>query len=123
MANVNYNGGVQLITEPTFFRSIDVTGASFDGTDTADIAVALKTQEANNSHFNPWKKPGGFLIKPTSTGLISVLSWEDYERNGKVVDDSLLQVIQGTGGLWNEERIVKVYTASAIKTMDIGTVL
>lgn len=123
MATVNYNGGVQLITEPTFFRSIDVTGGDFDGTDTPNVAVALKTQEANNSHFNPWKKNGGFIVKPTATGLISVLSWEDYERNGKVVDDSLAQNIQGTGGAWNEERVVKVYSASPVKTMDIGTVI
>ena len=123
MANVNYNGGVQLITEPTFFRSLDVTSADFDGTDTANVPVAMKTQEQNNSHFNPWKKNGGFVLKPDLDGVIDVLSWEDYERNGKVVDDTLKQSILGLGGAWNEERVVKVYTSSAIKTMEIGTVL
>jgi len=118
-----YNGGVQLITQPTFFRDIDVTAASFDGTDTANVDDDLKTQETNGSKFNPWKKNGGFLIKPTASGLIDVLSWEDYKRNGKVVDDTLMQTIQGTGGAWNEERVVKVYTTSVIKTMQIGTVL
>ncbi len=123
MGNVIYNGGVQLITQPTFFRSIDVTAADFDGTDTANIADSLKTSEQNGSKFNPWKKPGGFLVKPTGDGLIDVLTWEDYERNGKVVDDALAQSLQGTGGKWAEERVIKVYTSSAVKTMDIGTIL
>lgn len=123
MANVVYNGGVQLITEPTFFRSIDVTSADFDGTDTANIADSLKTKELNNSKFNPWKKNGGFLVKPTGDGTVDVLTWEDYERQGKTIDDTLKQSLQGTGGKWAEERVVKVYTTSAVKTMDIGTVL
>lgn len=118
-----YNGGVQVISEPTFLRSIDVTAASFDGTDTANVATAMKTQEANNSHFNPWAKNGGFVIKPTDDGTVDVLCWEDYKRNGKVVDDTLVQTIQVSAGTWNEERVVKVYTSSIIKTMQIGTVL
>ena len=123
MGVTNYNGGVQLITEPTFYRDIDVTGADFDGTDTANIADSLKTKEQNNSKFNPWKKNGGFLVKPSVDGNIDVLSWEDYERAGKVIDDTLKQTILGTTGYWAEERVVKVYTTSAVKTMQIGTVL
>jgi len=120
---IEYNGGVQTISQPTFVRSLDVTGASFDGTDTANIADSLKTQETNGSKFNPWKKNGGFLLKPTADGTVDVLTWEDYERNAKVVDDSLVQTITVLGGKWEETRVVKVYTASAVKTMDIGQVL
>lgn len=111
------------VTQPNFYRDIDVTGTAFDGTDTANVIDALKTQEQNGSKFNPWKKNGGFLVKPTADGLVDVLSWEDYKRNGKVVDDSLVQSIQGTGGAWNEERVIKVYTSSVVKTMQIGTEL
>lgn len=120
---LQYGGGTQLITQPNFLRSIDVTSADFDGTDTANVADANKTQETNGSKFNPWKKNGGFLIKPTADGLVDVLMWGDYVRNAKVVDDTLKQSIQGTGGAWNEERVVKVYTTSVVKTMDIGTII
>lgn len=123
MGEVLYNGGVQAILQPTFVRSIDVTAADFDGTDTANVAASLKTQETNNSAFNPWKKNGGFVINPTADGTVTVLMWEDYKRNAKVVDDSLAQAIQVTGGSWNEARVVKVYQASGVKTMNIGTVL
>lgn len=123
MGEVIYNGGVQVISQPTFVRSIDVTGSDFDGTDTSNIADSLKTQESNNSKFNPWKKNGGFVINPTADGVVDVLTWEDYERNAKVVDDALKQSLQVTGGSWNEARVVKVYTTSTVKTMNIGTVL
>ena len=123
MKTTGYNGGVQLITQPTFFRSIDVTGGDFDGTDTANINDTLKTKEENGSRFNPWRKPGGFLVKPTADGLVDVLTWEDYERMGKTIDDTLKQSIQGTGGKWAEERVIKVYDTSAVATMDIGIVL
>ncbi len=123
MGQTNYNGGVQLITQPTFFRSLDVTAGDFDGTDTANIADSLKTKEQNGSKFNPWKRPGGFLVQPTGDGAVDVLSWEDYQRAGYTIDDTLKQTIQGTGGKWSEQRVVKVYQTSAVKTMDIGLVI
>ena len=118
-----YNGGVQLIEQPTFVRAIDVSVTSFDGTDTANVADALKTQESNGSRFNPWKKNGGFIFKPATTGTVDVLLWEDYERNAKVVDDALVQTVAGIGGEWNRERVVKVYDSSAITDVEIGTIL
>lgn len=120
---VIYNGGVQTISEPTFVREIDVTSAAFDGTDTANIADSLKTAEANGSKFNPWKKNGGFVVLPSADGTINAITWEDYERNEKTIDDSLAQDIIVTGGIWNETRIVKVLSASTVKTMNIGQVL
>lgn len=118
-----YNGGVQVISQPTFVRVIDVSGADFDGTDTANVDDDLKTQETNGSKFNPWKKNGGFLFKPATSGDIDVLTWEDYKRNGKTVDDTLMQTIPGIGGTYNEERVVKIYDSSAITDLTIGTVL
>jgi len=118
-----YNGGTQVISQPNFFRELDVSGADFDGTATAAIADSLKTQEANNSKFNPWKKNGGFVVKPATTGTIDVLSWEDYRRNGKVIDDALMQTIPGVGGTYNEERVIKVYDSSAITDLTIGTII
>lgn len=121
--NTQYGGGTQLIAQPNFVRSIDVTSADFDGTDTANVATALKTQETNGSAFNPWKKNGGFIYKPESDGDVDVLTWEDYRRNGKVVDDTLMQTIYSTGTVWEETRICKIYTTSTVKTFNIGQVL
>jgi len=123
MSNTQYGGGTQLIAQPNFVRSIDVTSADFDGTDTDNVADALKTQEANGSMFNPWKKNGGFIYKPSADGDVDVLTWEDYKRNGKVVDDTLMQTIYSTGTVWEETRVVKVYTSSAVKNFNIGQVL
>ena len=122
-ATTGYNGGTQLIQQPNFVRSADVTAADFDGTDTANVLDSQKTSEQNGSKFNPWKKNGGFLVKPSSDGLVDVLTWEDYERNGKVVNDTLKQSILMTGGVWEPTRVVKIYTTSAVKTHNIGTVL
>lgn len=122
-ATTGYNGGTQTILQPNFVRSIDVTAASFDGTDTDNVAAGLKTSEQNNSSFNPWKKNGGFLFKPSADGTTTVLTWEDYERNGKVVADTLAQAILTTGGVWETTRVVKIYTASTVKTFNIGTVI
>jgi hypothetical protein len=117
-----YNGGNQLIAQPNFVRSIDVTSADFDGTDTANVADALKTSEQNGSKFNPWKKNGGFLVLPSGDGIVDVLTWGDYKKNGKVVNDSLMQSIPVLGGAWQETRVVKVYDSSTVSTMNIGTI-
>lgn len=119
----NYNGGVQLISEPTFFRELDVSAADFDGTDTANISNTLKVKDPNNSYFNPWKKNGGFLVKADTTGTMDVISWEDYQMNGKVIDDTMVQTIQVTAGFWTEERVVKVFNSSTVQSGQIGTVL
>lgn len=110
-------------SEPNFVRSIDVTAADFDGTDTANVADALKTKEQNGSRFNAWKQNGGFLYMPTTDGVIDVLTWEDYRRNGKVVDDTLKQSVTSIGGGWQKTRVVKIYSTSTVKTMNIGIVL
>lgn len=123
MLNTQYGGGTQLIAQPNFVRSIDVASADFDGTDTASVVDANKTQETNGSKFNPWKKNGGFIYKPSTDGNIDVLTWEDYERNGKVVDDTLKQTIYSSGSVWEETRVVKIYTTSIVKLFNIGQVL
>ncbi len=123
MLNTQYGGGTQLIAQPNFVRSISVASADFDGTDTASVVDANKTQETNGSKFNPWKKNGGFIYKPSTDGDIDVLTWEDYERNGKVVDDTLKQTIYSSGSVWEETRVVKIYTTSAVNTFNIGQVL
>lgn len=117
------NGGVQEIGNPTFVRALDVTAADFDGTDTANVADSMKTDETNGSKFNPWKKNGGFTFASSADGVIDVLSWEDYKQNNKVVDDTKKQSVQVSQGDWHKIRVVKIYTSSAIKTMTIGTVL
>lgn len=122
-AVTGYGGGNQLISQPNFVRAIDVTSADFDGTDTDNISLSLKTLEQNNSRFNPWKKNGGFLVKPSADGIVDVLTWEDYERGGKVVNDTLKQSVLMTGGVWEPSRVVKVYTSSIVKTFNIGTVI
>lgn len=120
-----YSGGTQAIAQPNFVRTIDVSLSDFDGTDTDNVANAQRTLEANGSRFNPWKKNGGFLVKPSDDGVLDVLTWEDYERQGKVVNDTLKQSINVVGGAWEETRVVKVYTTSTVTKTDlnIGTVL
>ena len=54
---------------------------------------------------------------------MDVLTWEDYERNGKVVDDALMQSITCVAGEWEPTRVVKVYSSSTIDTMNIGTII
>jgi len=128
--STQYGGGTQLIAQPNFARSIDVTSADFDGTDLTSViamevvmSATMRTQETNGSKFNPWKKNGGFIYKPSADGEIDVLTWEDYERNGKVVDDTLMQTIYSTGTVWEELRVVKIYDSSTVKTFNIGQVL
>ncbi len=128
--SVGYNGGNQLIAQPNFVRSIDVTSADFDGTSLTSVeamettmSATMRTQESNGSVFNPWKKNGGFLYKPSADGTVDVLTWADYERNGKVVDDTLKQSIYSTGTVWEETRVVKIYASSTVKTFNIGTVI
>ena len=122
-ATVGYSGGNQLILQPNFVRTVSVAAASFDGTDTANVADDLKTSEKNGSKFNPWKKNGGFILKSATAGTINVLTWEDYERMGKVVTDTLAQALLVSAGEWQPTRIVKVYTGGAITSVQIGTVI
>ena len=73
------------------------------------MSDSYKTLEENGSRFNPWAK--GFLIQAGGDGVISCLTYEDYVRQGKTVNDTLAQLIDVTAGQYMNVRVVKVYSA------------
>ena len=63
--------------------------------------------------YNQWAQ--GFYFLPEAAGDVKALSYVDWVRNGKVVDDSLAQIIPSVAaGIMHPIRVVKIYSAGTI---------
>lgn len=96
-------------SEIQFFRLVDVSSSDFDGTDTASMSSTLLDPYG----YNNWAE--GFYILPEAGGDVVALSYVDWYKNGKVIDDSLAQVIPSlAAGIMHPIRVVKIYAAGTI---------
>ena len=92
-------------SEVQFFREYDLTGGDIDGTTiSSSVNPSLLAPDGKN-----WFGQG-FYFQPGTTGDVVALSYQDWELNGRVVDDSLAQTLPGcAGGIFHPTRVVKIY--------------
>ena len=111
--NISY-GQKTAASEIQIFRTIDISAADFDGTDTASM-----TTELNAEGYNRWAF--GFYVCPETAGDLVALSYDDYIKSGKVINDALAQTIPSlAAGIFHPIRVVKVYSTSFTDTIAIG---
>lgn len=107
MATISYRRKTAA-SEIQFFRNIDVSSADFDGTDTASM-----TTELDPWGYNQWGD--GFYFSPETAGDVRALSYVDWVRNDKVINDALAQVIPScAAGIVHPIRVVKIYATGTL---------
>jgi hypothetical protein len=114
MAVIGFRGKAAS-SEVQFFRYYDMTAGDIDGTTISTSVNPTLLSPDDKNWFGE-----GFYFQPGSTGNVEALSYQDWELNGRVVDDSLRQVLPGcAGGIFHPTRVVKIYQAGT-DTTDIA---
>jgi len=104
-------GQKTVASEVQFFRYLDISLADFDGTDKASMAAGMLDPDG----YNHWGE--GFYVMPGASGDLEVLSYTDWVRNEKVVNDALRQILPAcAAGIFHPVRVVKVYAAGSAAT-------
>lgn len=104
-------------SEIQYFRDADIATADFDGTDKSSLTAAQLSPEG----YNYFAK--GFYLWVGGSGDVNVITYEDYIKNGSVIDDSYAQVLPAVAsGIWHAVRVVKILQASTTATdIRVGT--
>jgi hypothetical protein len=116
-----YKNNRPAITNPDWQQRITIAnGATFDGTDSVTDTQSARLGDA---YYGSWPWSNGFLVKPAADLTdIPVVMYQDYNLNEKrgvstaqTVNTNLL------GGVWNEERIIKITNNTGVAlTINIG---
>lgn len=99
--------GKSASVEIQFARAYDMTLGDIDGTTISTTVNPTLLSPDNKNWFGH-----GFYFQPGTTGNVEVLTYQDWELNNRVVDDSLSQILPGcAGGIFHPTRVVKIYQA------------
>lgn len=111
MAVIGFRGKAAS-SEVQFFRTYDMTGGDIDATTISTAVNPTLLAPDNKNWFGQ-----GFYFQPESTGDVVALSYQDWELNGRVVNDSLAQTLPGcAGGIFHPTRVVKIYQVGTDST-------
>jgi hypothetical protein len=98
-------------SEIQFFRNPDIATADFDGTDTSSLTAAQLSPEGYNYFAE------GFYLWVGTSGDVKVITYEDWAKNGKVINDSYAQILPGlAAGIWHPVRVVKILQSGTTVT-------
>jgi hypothetical protein len=123
MSQPNSYKGNELIAQPAFVRDISVASDDFYAYDRADVKATFPTvldPDGANQFYD------GFLVKPiTNDGDIDVITWEDFQTlksRGRLseIDNYTQTLHDNTAGVWNETKVIKVFTSSTVTDIQIG---
>ena len=111
MAVIGFRGKAAS-SEIQFARAYSMTTGDIDGTTISSIVNPTLLSPDGKNWFGQ-----GFYFQPGSTGDVEVLTYQDWELNNRVVDDTLSQVLPGcAGGIFHPTRVVKIYAAGTDTT-------
>jgi hypothetical protein len=111
MAVIGFRGKAAS-SEIQFFRTYDMTGGDIDGTTISSAINSTLLAPDGKNWFGQ-----GFYFQPDTYGDVVALSYQDWELNGRVVDDTKAQTLpECAAGIFHPTRVVKIYQTGTDST-------